>query len=346
MMFNLSRKMFVLRFIFCVFLIVMLHASSLFAVSLSDAVKTVKTMITQGKSRGEIANYVTQVVDNRIISLNRDTSDENELLTSQRYNMYKECFDAWSQEGVDIDEPYAAAHWSWQNEVGHCQENAHTAYHILMMALESGDEIGEFACGDHIYFILGVPKGFTGEITIETLNNWQDAYVIDPWLGVCKPTSEIGRLDLTLTQAGLYSIDRVATWSYATYKRKYDIWLKSCDNFSGKYGTESDKLIVTKVSGKSNVVEGQTMKMMPAGVFQVSQSKNNEVLVIYRASEIAGSAVGRIAVLRDVLKGNIFYANFTKIKIGGKEKLKVVLKTKNPKTNTVIIREGILTKVQ
>ena len=37
--------------------------------SLSDAVKTVRQMKTQGKTRSEIANYVNQVVDNRIITL-------------------------------------------------------------------------------------------------------------------------------------------------------------------------------------------------------------------------------------------------------------------------------------
>ena len=312
--------------------------------SLSDAVKTVRQMKTQGKTRSEIANYVNQVVDNRIITLNRDTNNESRLLGNQQYDMIKETFDAWSHEGIDVDDPYAAAHWAWQNEAGHCQENAHTAYHILMMATESGDEIGEFACGDHIYVIWGIPKDFSGEITIDVMNKWKNAYIIDPWLGVCKPTSEVGRLDLTLTKAGFYDINRVATWSFSNYKRKYDMWLKNCEDYSGNYGATSDKLIVTDVSGNSKIQVGQSMKMMPAGVFQVKQKKN-EVTIVFRGSELSGTAIGRLAMLNDVVKGNTIYANLTKVKINSKVKLRVVMKIKNPNTGAIITRAGILTKV-
>lgn len=335
----------VLPWIKCLMIIITLGVVSLSqAGSLSDAVKTVRQMRAQGKTKGEIAKYVNQVVDNRIVSLNQDTNDESGQLSSQKYSMIKETFDAWSHEGVDVDDPYAAAYWAWQNEAGHCQENAHTAYHILMMATESGDEIGEFACGDHIYVIWGIPKDFSGEITIDAMNSWKDAYIIDPWLGVCKPTSEVGRLDLTLTKAGFYDINRVATWSYSNYKRKYDIWLKNCEDFSGNYGATSDKLIVTDVSGNSNIQIGQTMNMMPAGVFQVKQKKN-EVTIIFRGSELSGTAIGRLAILNNVVKGNTIYANLTKVKINGKMTLKVVMKIKNPSTGAIITREGILTKV-
>ena len=324
--------------------IVLCFASLSHGGSLSDAVETVRQMKAQGKTRSEIAKYVNQVVDSRIVSLNRDTNDESRLLGSQQYDMIKETFDAWSHEGIDVDDPYAAAHWAWQNEAGHCQENAHTAYHILMMATESGDEIGEFACGDHIYVVWGIPKDFSGEITIDVMNNWKDAYIIDPWLGVCKPTSEVGRLDLGLTKAGFYDINRVATWSFSNYKRKYNMWLKNCEDFSGNYGATSDKLIVIDVSGNSNIQVGQSMKMMPAGIFEVKQKKN-EVTVVFRGSELAGTAIGRLAILKDVVKGNTIYANLTKVKINGKVKLKVVMKIKNPKTGAIITRAGILTKV-
>jgi hypothetical protein len=312
--------------------------------SLSDIVVEVKNMLNAGKPRREIAQFINQTVDSRIVSLNRDTQDENKSIQSSQYTISKEAFDAWSREGVDVDDPYAAAHWAWQNKIGHCQENAHTAYHILMMALQDGAGFGEFACGDHIYVIWGIPKGFTGGVDIATLNSWDDAYIIDPWLGICKSTKDVGRLDLTLTKAGLYSIDRVANWSYSTYKRKYDAWLKMCEDFSGNYGTVTDKLIVTGVSGQSNISVGQIMNTKPAGVFKVSQ-EGNEVTVTFRAAKVTGSAVGRIALLTDVISGNVTYITLSKITIGGKKKLKVLLKTKNPNTGSVIIREGILTAV-
>jgi hypothetical protein len=312
--------------------------------SLSQVVTQVKQMITQGKPRSDIAGYVHRVVDERIISMNRDTPDEKGALGNHAFAINKQVFDAWSNEGTDVDEPYAAAHWSWQNRVGHCQENAHTVYHILMMALGSGEEVSEFACGDHIYVVWGIPRGFTGKVTIDTLNSWQNAYIIDPWLGVCKSTADVGRLDLTLIKAGFYAIDRVANWSYSTYERKYETWLNSCEDFKGNYGAASDKLIVTEVSGQSNIAVGQTQYMKPAGIFQVSQNKR-EVTVAFRAAKISGTAVGRIAVLNNKEQGTIDLITLTKVKIGGKDKLKVLLKTVNPGTGAVIVREGILTKM-
>jgi hypothetical protein len=322
---------------------ILCQAAVVQAASLSDVVKTVRQMKAQGKSRAQIARYINDEVDKRIVSLNQETNDEQGQLSNQQYDMIKKAFDAWSDEGVDVDEPYAAAHWAWQNRAGHCQENAHTAYHILMMATESDDEIGELACGDHIYVVWGIPEDFTGKITIDALNSWNDAYIIDPWLGVCKPTTEVGRLDLTLTKAGFYDINRVATWSFSNYKRKYDMWLKNCEDFSGNYGGPSDQLIVTQVSGQSNIQVGQTMKLMPPGVFQVKQ-KDNKITVVFRGSELTGTGIGRLAVLNDVVKGNTIRADLTKIKIGGKTKLKVVMVIKNPGTGALITREGILSK--
>ena len=81
-----------------------------------------------------------------------------------------------------MDDPFASAHWTWENRSGHCQENAHMAYHILMMAGRSGEELGELACGDHVYVAWGIPRGFTGEVTIAAINSWKDAWIIDPWL--------------------------------------------------------------------------------------------------------------------------------------------------------------------
>lgn len=312
--------------------------------TLDDVINTVQAMKQEGKSRGEIAQYVMKTVDNRIVSLNRDEADENQSLSTQRFNMYKEAFDAWSETGVDVDDPYASAHWAWQNGIGHCQENAHTVYHILMMNEESGAQIGEFACGDHVYVIWGIPEDFSGEVTIDAINSWDNAYVIDPWLGLCKPCKDVGRLDLYLTKGGMYDITRVATWSYQNYGMKYALWLDTFEDFSGNYGAETDKLIVTKVNGASNVQVGQTMNTKPAGVFKVTQA-NNEVTVQYRAAKISGTAVGRLAILSDVEAGNVAYVTLTKVKIGGKWKLKVFMKTVDPSKGTVIVREGLLTQV-
>jgi hypothetical protein len=212
------------------------------------------------------------------------------------------------------------------------------------MVENSGEESGEFACGDHIYVIWGVPKDHSGAVTIDVINSWDNAFVIDSWLGMCKPCKDVGRTDLALTKGGFYDITRVATWSFANYDKKYALWLKQCEDLSGNYGADTDVLIVTEVYGPSNIEVGQTMNTKPAGVFKVHQI-SSAVTVEYRAAKISGSAVGRLAVLSDVDTGNLSLVTITKVKINGVWNLKVYMKTIDPKTGTAIVREGLLTRV-
>ena len=311
--------------------------------SLEEAVQAVKRMLGQGRPRAEIAAWVTRTVDERIASMNQEIPDERGRLSAAGYGVAKEAFDAWSREGVGVDDPFASAHWTWENRVGHCQENAHMAYHIMMMAGESGEEIGELACGDHIYLVWGIPPGFSGDITIDKLNSWKNAFIIDPWLGVCKPTSEVGRLDLTLTKAGFYAINRVATWSYANYLKKYKRWLQSCEDLGGRWGQESDRLVVTEVSGPSNIALGQAQFMKPAGCFQVEAAGPCRLRVVFRNSTLEGSANGRIATLTNVVQGNTVAASLSLVKISGRACLKVILRS--TAAGARITREGILRKL-
>ncbi len=311
--------------------------------SLDDAVQTVKAMIAQGRPRAEIAAWVTQTVDGRITSMNRSEADERGGMHASAYDVAKESFDAWSEEGVGVDDPYASAHWTWENRVGHCQENAHLAYHILMMAGESGAELGELACGDHIYVVWGMPGDFSGKITIEAINSWKDAFIIDPWLGVCKPARDVGRLDFTMTKAGFQDINRVATWSYANYLKKYRLWLGQCEDLAGSYGLETDRLVVTSVSGSGNIAPGQAQFMKPAGCFQVAVAGPCRVRVTFRASVLEGSASGRLAALNRAVQGNTQSASIALVKIEGRPCLKVVLRS--TAAGASIVREGILRKI-
>lgn len=311
--------------------------------SLDDAVQAVKGMIAQGRPRAEIAAWVTRTVDERIVSLNRSGADERGGLHDSAYGVAREAFDAWSKEGVGVDDPYASAHWTWENRAGHCQENAHMAYHILMLAGGSGEELGELACGDHVYVAWGIPRGFAGEVTIAAINSWKDAWIIDPWLGVCKPAAEMGRLDLEMTKAGFQDINRVATWSHANYLRKYQAWLRDCADLGGRYGLESDALVVTGVSGSSSIALGQKQFMKPAGCFQVAAVGPCRVRVTFRNSVLEGSASGRLAALNRVIEGNTRSASISLVKISGRECLKVTLRSEAG--GAAIVREGILRKL-
>jgi hypothetical protein len=312
--------------------------------SLAEAVNTVKQMVKAGKSKGEIAGWITRAVDQRIVSLNLDIADEKRGLNEAEYRLNKEVFDAWSHQGVGVDEPYASAHWTWNNRVGHCQENAHMAYHMLMMALESGENIRELACGDHIYVVWGVPGDFHGQVTIADLNRWDNAYIIDPWQGLCKAGKDVGRTDWTLTKGGFKDIYQSTTWAFETYRRKYEKWRQTCEDFSGNWGRLGDRLLVTQVGGNSNIRLGQFVEIRPAGVFQVSREQDCTLRLKFRASEIEGRGSGTIASLNRVIKGSITAVHLALVTIHGQPKLKVVIVSANPNTGVTITREGLLSK--
>jgi hypothetical protein len=311
--------------------------------SLDDAVQAVKGMIAQGRPRAEIAAWVTRTVDERIASLNRSSADERGGMNDAAYGVAREAFDAWSEDGVGVDEPFASAHWTWENRVGHCQENAHMAYHLLMLGGGTGAGLGELACGDHIYVVWGMPDDYSGPITIAAINSWKGAYIIDPWLGVCKPAADVGRLDLEMTKGGFKEINRVASWSHASYQKKYQLWLKSCEGLGGRYGLETDRLLVTAVSGGGNIVVGQAQFMKPAGCFQVEVAGPCRVRVVFRNSVLEGNASGRLAALDRVVQGNIQRASIALVRIAGRDCLKVILRAQAG--GGEVVREGILRKI-
>jgi hypothetical protein len=312
--------------------------------SLAEAVNTVKQMVKAGKSKGEIADWITRTVDRRIVSLNLDIADEKRGLNEAEYRLKREVFDAWSHQGVGVDEPYASAHWTWNNRVGHCQENAHMAYHMLMMALESGENIRELSCGDHIYVVWGVPKDFRGQVTIADLNRWDDAYIIDPWQGLSKAGRDVGRTDWTLTKGGFKDIYQSTAWTFDTYRRKYEKWRRTCEDFSGNWGKVGDRLLVTQVSGNSNIRLGQFLSIRPAGIFKVTRTPDCTVRLNFRASQIEGRGSGTIASLNRVIKGNITAVHLALVTIHGQPKLKVIIVAASPNTGVTITREGLLSK--
>jgi hypothetical protein len=314
--------------------------------TLPDMVNRVKEMLADGKSKADIANYINTTVDAKLIALNRHTDDERNTLNDQEYNIRKAAFDAWSDKGdtFGADNPFSAAHWVWENGFGHCQEHAHTVFHTLIMALEDGENIGELVCGDHAYVMWGIPDGFEGYPTISDIQGWPDAYLIDPWHGKVIAAKDLGRMDWYQTKGGLKDIERLTAYPYKSYKRMYDKWLNDCHDLAGNYGIESDKLIVTKVVGQSAIEVGRSQSMKPAGVFKITQEEGCMLTVKYRASEISGRIHGSIGTLRNVKEGTINSILIMKLKLKGKDKIKVTMWATSPNTGVTIVREGILTK--
>lgn len=306
----------------------------------------VKGMLAAGKPRAEIAQWITARVDERLIALNLDTPDERQTLSASQYNRIKSVFDAWSAKGLtyQADEPYAAAHWVWENGFGHCQEHAHTVFHVLIMALEKGDDLGDYAWGDHAFVIWGQPDGFQGNPTLEVMKGWNNAFLIDPWLGECFPTNDAQFFKWYQERGGSAPILRVSAQPYKIYQRRYEMWLNNCPNLAGNYGAESEELVVTDVLGSSNITLGQTQKIKPAGDFKVTQNQC-QVTVSFKAGVLTGRATGFVAGLTNVVSGALTKVSICAIKIGGQDKLLVRLVGKVPQTGATIVREGLLSKI-
>lgn len=174
--------------------------------TIQQAIEAVKEMLAQGKDRQEIAAWITKVVDERIVSLNQDTADESEQLSEAEYEEAVKTLVAWSERGNETDEVFGAAHWCWDHRIGHCQENAFMAAHILLMATEDTRRIGILHCGDHYLVIWGLPKDFAGTVSLEQMNKWENAITLDPWNGSCKAATEMDWADLggQLKRAGVW----------------------------------------------------------------------------------------------------------------------------------------------
>lgn len=314
--------------------------------TLPGMVQEVKGMLGAGKPRAEIAQWINARVDERLVALNLDTPDERQMLSPAQYNQKKSVFDAWSDQGLtyQTDEPYVAAHWVWENGFGHCQEHAHTVFHILMMALEKGDNIGDYAWGDHAFVIWGLPDGFQGNPTLEVMKGWNNAFLIDPWLGACFPTNDARFFKWYQERGGSAQIERVAAYPYKVYQKRYEMWLNKCPSLAGSYGAESEELVVTDVLGNSNIALGQIQKIRPAGDFKVTQNQC-DVTVSFKAGVLTGRATGFVAGLTNVVSGALTKASICAIKIAGQDKLLVRLVGKSPQTGATIIREGLLSKI-
>jgi antitoxin component YwqK of YwqJK toxin-antitoxin module len=164
--------------------------------TLEEAVQTVRKLYGLNASAQEIAQWVTRVVDERIISLN--TGEANRFNETELKEA-REKFDYWREKRSDhAATPYRSAYWAWENGIGHCEENTNTAYHILVMALPEA-----FAEGWSIKRIVNEPEDHTfavladipldpkkDQITPIDIRKW-NAYIIDPWYGVSIPCEDM-----------------------------------------------------------------------------------------------------------------------------------------------------------
>jgi hypothetical protein len=205
---------------------------------LNDVILTVQSMVMGGQPRADVAAFVTRIVADRITSLNYWTpSRDGQPLASAELQALRARFQAWSDAGVNVDQPFAAADWAWKNRAGHCAENAHTAFHILVMALRSTENLSEVKCGDHQYIIWGDVQRLRTDCSVTDLQNLDNTYIVDPWGNFCCSTKDFAWYDYYRTKFGIESISQLQKYNFNQYEWKFQQWIAECNRDPVAYRT-------------------------------------------------------------------------------------------------------------
>jgi hypothetical protein len=191
---------------------------------LTSAIEHVKKMKRSGASRKDIAAYVTRTVANRVTFLNHKSKIVDSIMGDVKIEKQLKRYNAWIYKSDMVDDEFSAAVWVWENRIGQCNESASTAFHILIMAYESIDEITTLTKGDHRFVILGDIKNIPASFSADDLRKLDDTYIVDPWDGVSFSTKDLSFFDWYQHGQGNRS-DEV---SYKYYKREYNKWLTWC----------------------------------------------------------------------------------------------------------------------
>jgi hypothetical protein len=194
---------------------------------INELIRTVHSMLQGGQPRADIAAFVTRVVSGRIVSLNRSYPGRD-MLDNYTLQTMRSRFQAWSDAGTNVDDPYAAADWAWKNRMGHCAENAHSAFHVLAMALQSTDELCEVKCGDHQYVLWGNVSRLKQDISLSDLQQMENTYVVDPWGDFCVSTKDLAWYNYYQTKFGATSISQLVKFSFEKYDRMFRQWVAEC----------------------------------------------------------------------------------------------------------------------
>lgn len=213
--------------------------------TLDEAIAQVRELDQAGIPRGEIAAWLSGVLDRRVTNLNspeRMGLLENwrpwpftEVLPSPKQDAFTE----WNKQ--QEYRPGPTAQWTWENQVGQCSEHAGTAYHILQEAGVSGSP-RIVAAPNHEFVVWGMQEGANPNDP----STWgPDAYVVDGWMGSSFTPDEItsnsyfknGEEDRQLNDVTT-SFDETATrWDISDDARRSSTSDADCFIASAAYGT-------------------------------------------------------------------------------------------------------------
>ncbi|MDA3916908.1 MAG: hypothetical protein PF690_08045 [Deltaproteobacteria bacterium] len=237
------------------------EAASPVPAGLQSAIERVKNMKRSGASKKDIAAYVTRTVANRVTFLNHNSKKIDSVMGDAEIKKQLKRFDAFWDKGNLASDEFSAATWVWVNRIGQCNEGANTAFHILVMAYESINEILILNKGDHRFVILGDIKDIPNPFSPDDLRKLDDTYIVDPWDGKSFSTKDLSFFDWFQHGQG----NRVDEVSYGYYMSQYNKWLTWCKKnpveyrkwLHGESDTEAEEIVEHEKTMKSMLAQYQ-----------------------------------------------------------------------------------------
>ncbi|MGR8932486.1 MAG: CFI-box-CTERM domain-containing protein [Gammaproteobacteria bacterium] len=223
--------------------------------TLQEAIARIKALEKAGRSRSDIAMWLSGVLDRRVVNMNSLERMQHleswrpwpltEILPAPK----QEAFDQWNARAEYRPEP--TAQWTWENRIGQCSELAGTAYYILQQAGVSGN-VRIVSAPNHEFVVWGERDG---AITNDPSTWGANAFVVDGWMGHSFTPEQV-QVNSYFKAANL---DKTLTDVTTSFDKQAKRWLEAGVNKQSN-GDSGDCFVVTATFGSPLAAEVQLFR--------------------------------------------------------------------------------------
>jgi len=139
--------------------------------SLGQVIRKTKEMYESGTDKRQIAEWLTNVVDNRITCSNNSEALTRPIWASLQVHWLR-------NDPSNSGEYYDVANSAWSRQYGNCGENSAVVYYVLKKAGVK-ENVRVLRTKDHSFCVWNLPP----TASINEPSTWGDALIADPWYG-------------------------------------------------------------------------------------------------------------------------------------------------------------------